>query len=83
MGYLVQKASVYNIYCREMKDGEPGALHGALHLSGYCQVQALQYRVCDQWNKLPAAIISSQCINTFKSNLEKYLRNMGGFKNNE
>jgi len=36
--------------------------------------------VCDQWNKFPAAIVSSQGINTFKSMLEKYLRNMGGFK---
>jgi len=35
-------------------------------------------RVCDQWNKLPAAVASSQGINTFKSKLEKYLRNMGG-----
>jgi len=29
---------------------------------------------------LPAAVVSSQGINTFKSKLEKYLRNMGGFK---
>jgi len=26
---------------------------------------------------LPAAIVSSQCINTFKGKLENYLRNMG------
>jgi len=25
-------------------------------------------RVCDQWNKLPDAIVSSQGINAFKSN---------------
>jgi len=36
--------------------------------------------VCDQWNKLPAAVVSSQGINTFKSKLEKYLRGMGGFR---
>jgi len=28
-------------------------------------------RVCDKWNKLPAAVVSSQSINTFKSKLEK------------
>jgi len=30
--------------------------------------------------ELPAAILSSQGINTFKSKLEKYMRNIRGFK---
>jgi len=37
-------------------------------------------RMCDQWNKLPAAVVSFQGINTFKSKFKKYVRNMGGFK---
>jgi len=36
-------------------------------------------RVCDQWNKLPAAVVSSQGINTFKCKVEKYLRSKEGF----
>jgi len=57
---------------REMKEGEGGT---RWNCKKKVRLDVAKYsfgsRVCNQWNKLPTAIVSSQCINTFKSNLEK------------
>ena len=32
-------------------------------------------RVCDEWNKLPADIVTSDSVNMFKNRLDNYLTN--------
>jgi len=69
-----------------MKEGE--GVHAMEFFKKRVRLDIAKYsfgnRVCDQWNKLPAAVVSSHIphSSTFKSKLEKYQRNMGGIKVN-
>jgi len=37
-------------------------------------------RFCDDWNRLPRWVVSGECVNEFKGNLDHYLRDNRGFK---
>jgi len=56
-----------------VRDGGRGRRHSVKLFKESIRLDIAKYsfgnRVCDQWNKLPAAIVLSQGMNAFKSNL--------------
>ena len=41
---------------------------------------SFSHRVVNEWNRLPAAIVESNTVNAFKAGLDRYLRDVRGFR---